>query len=165
MRNSRLRLAPLFAAAAIVIGACTSRAATLTEPDRADIRHTIETYRMAWLRGSADDVLGTFTTDAVLLPHHGDAPVVGADAIRQYWFPPGPPTVIDGLELTVDDIDGDGLVAFARGNDRVRWSTDARGTTTHQMSAGTYLNVMRKGPNGHWRIRVHMWDDPPVRVE
>jgi ketosteroid isomerase-like protein len=165
MRNSTLRLAPLFAAAAIVIGACTSRAPALTEGNRADIRRTIEAYRMAWLRGSADDVLSTFTTDAVLLPHHGDAPVVGADAIRRHWFPPGPPTVIDGLDITVEEIDGDGLVAFARGTDRVRWSTSSSGTTTHLVSAGTYLNAMRKGPDGHWRIRVHMWDDPPVSVE
>src|SRR5215475_13552230 len=147
MRNSMPRLAPLFVVAAIAIGACTSRARALTEADRAEIRRTIEVYRMAWLRGSAEDVLGTFTSDAVLLPHHGDAPVVGADAIRQHWFPPGPPTVIDGIDLTVDEIDGDGLVAFARGTDRVRWSTRSGGTTTHQVSAGTYLNAMRKGPD------------------
>src|SRR5215468_1895955 len=159
MRNSTPRLAPLFAAA-IAIGACTGRAPLLTEADRAEIRRTIEAYRTAWLRGSGEDVLATFTADAVLLPHHGDAPVVGVDAIRRHWFPPGPPTVIDGLEITIDEIDGDGLVAFARGTDRVRWSTSSSGTTTHQTSAGTYLNAMRKEPSGPWRIRVHMWDDP-----
>ena len=159
-----LRLTPLFVGA-VMTGACASRAAELTEDDRAEIRRTIEAYRMAWLRGSAEGVLGTFTPDAVLLPHHGDAPVAGADAIRRHWFPPGPPTAIDGLDIAVDEIDGDGLIAFARGTDRVRWSIRSSGTTTHEVSAGTYLNAMRKGADGRWRIRVHMWDDPPVRVE
>ena len=165
MRHPTLWLSPLPVAAAIAIGACANHAPPLTETDRADIRRTIEAYRMAWLQGSAEAVLGTFTTDAVLLPHHGDPPVVGLDSIRRYWFPPGPPTVIDGLDITVDEVEGDGLVAFARGTDRVRWATSSNGTTTHHVSAGTYLNAMRKAADGTWRIRVHMWDDPPARIE
>ena len=165
MRHPTLRLSPLLVAAATALAACTDHAPALTETDHADIRHTIEAYRRAWLEGNADAVLGAFTTDAVLLPHHGDAPVVGLDAIRRYWFPPGPPTVIDELDITVDEVDGNGLVAFARGTDRVRWSTRSSGATSHHVSSGTYLNAMRKGTDGRWRIRVHMWDDPPVRVE
>src|SRR5262249_36069096 len=82
------------------------------------VRAVLETYRTSWLRGDAEGVLGTFTSDAVLLPAHGAGPVVGMEAIRRYWWPAGaPPTTITRLEITVEQIGGDCRLAYAQGRD------------------------------------------------
>jgi uncharacterized protein (TIGR02246 family) len=137
----------------------------LTPDDENAIKATIEAYRATWLANDAKGVLKTFTDDAVLLPAHGTPPVVGIAAIDKYWFSPGgPATTIVGLDITVEQVSGDGVLAFARGLDRVAW-TVTQGETTHRHShSGTYLNVMKKMPDGSWRIQVHMWDDGPETV-
>jgi ketosteroid isomerase-like protein len=56
-------------------------------------------------------------------------------------------------------------MAFARGVDGVAWTVTQNGATRRHSHSGTYLNVMRKLPDGSWRIQAHMWDDGPERVE
>ncbi len=56
-------------------------------------------------------------------------------------------------------------MAFARGLDGVAWTVTQDGVTHRHSHPGTYLNVMRKLPDGSWRIQAHMWDDGPERVE
>lgn len=141
----------------------TSSTAGVTASDVAAIRATIETYRTAWLAADTGAVLAMFTDDAVLIPHHGDPPVVGIAAIEAYWFG-STGTVITDLQITTDQIDGDAGLAFARGRDSVAWTTTADGVTRRASSAGTYLNVMKRMADGSWRIHVHMWDDPATQV-
>lgn len=138
----------------------------LTTDDENAIKATIEAYRTAWLANDAKGVLKTFTDDAVLLPAHGAPAVVGIAAIERYWFTPGgPPTIITELNITVDQISGNGTLAFVRGLDRVAWTITQDGATHRYFHPGTYLNVMKKLPDGAWLIEVHMWDDGPERVE
>src|SRR5215470_4466719 len=93
----------------------TDQPGALSPDDEKAIRATIEAYRTAWLKNDAKDVLKTFTDDAVLLPAHGSPAVVGIAAIEKYWFAPGgPPTTVTKLDITVDQIDGNGTLAFAR---------------------------------------------------
>jgi uncharacterized protein (TIGR02246 family) len=136
----------------------------LSRADVDAIRAVIEAYRTAWLRGDAQGVLGTLTPDAVLLPAHGASPVVGTAAITRYWWPPdAPPTKITKLEITVENVQGEGRIASAYGYDDVEWTQGEGGATKTRGHAGTYLNVMRKLPDGSWRISRHMWDDGPSR--
>ncbi|HZQ69093.1 MAG TPA: SgcJ/EcaC family oxidoreductase [Terriglobales bacterium] len=138
----------------------------LTPSDEKEIRATIEAYRTAWLTNDSRGVLKTFTDDAVLLPAHGAPAVVGKAAIEKYWFTPGaPPTSITELHITVDQVSGSSALAFARGLDNVAWTVTEDTVTRHHAHPGTYLNVMKKMPDGTWRIQVHMWDDGPERVE
>ncbi len=133
--------------------------------DEKTIRATIEAYRTAWLANDSRAVLRTFTDDAVVLPAHGAPAVVGLAAIEKYWFGPGgPSTTITRLDITVEQVSGNRTLAFARGLDAAGW-TVTDGTTHRHFHAGTYLNVMRKMPDGSWRIQVHMWDDGPENVE
>jgi uncharacterized protein (TIGR02246 family) len=144
------------------IAGCTRATAPAAELGSADIdaiRATTETYRRAWLAGDAEGVLGTFTEDAVLLPHHGDPPITGKEAIRNYWFAPGPTTTITELTITITRVSGNATFAFVHGNDTVAWTTVQNGQPTRFSNAGTYLNVMQKSGKG-WRIQAHMWDDP-----
>jgi uncharacterized protein (TIGR02246 family) len=138
----------------------------LSPDDEIAIKTTIEAYRTAWLANDAKSVLKTLTDDAVLLPAHGAPAVVGLEAIEKYWFTPGGPlTTITGLDLTIDEAGGNRTLAFARGLDSVAWTVTENGVTRRHSHSGTYLNVMKKRPDGSWRIEVHMWDDGPERVE
>jgi uncharacterized protein (TIGR02246 family) len=138
----------------------------LTVEDVKAIKATIEAYRTAWLANDRDDVLKTFTSDAVVLPAHGAPAIVGITEVDRYWFAPGgPPTTITKLDITVDQVSGNQTLAFARGTDTVAWTVTQEGTTRRRSHPGTYLNVMKRLPDGSWRIQVHMWDDGPEKVE
>lgn len=137
----------------------------LSPADVRAIKATIQAYRSTWLANDAAGVLRTFTDDAVLVPAHGAAAIVGKAAMKKYWFTPGgPPTKIVDLQITVDQVGGNAGFAYARGLDGVAWTVTEHGKTTRYSHPGTYLNVMKKMPDGTWRIHVHMWDDGPQRV-
>ena len=130
--------------------------------DQAKIRTVLENYRSAWLANDAEAVLRLFTEDAVLMPHHGVEPVLGKKAARAFWFPPGgPPTTITAFTQTLDQIDGSGDLAYVRGHSRVEWVTGTGPDAKRSGNAGTNLTVLRRQPDGSWRIAVQMWDDPP----
>jgi len=134
--------------------------------DENAIKATIEAYRTSWLANDAKGVHKTFTEDATLLPAHGAPAVVGIAAIEKYWFSPGgPPTTISELHISVDQVSGNRGIAFARGLDSVAWTVAERGVTRRHSHPGTYLNVMKRLPDGSWRIQVHMWDDGRERVQ
>lgn len=138
----------------------------LAPRDEQAIRATMEAYRTAWMANDPKGVLSTFTEDAVLLPAHGAAAVAGIAAIEKYWFASGvPPTVLTELKVTVDQVSGNDTLAFARGLDSVAWTVTDKRKSVQYSHPGTYLNVMKKLPDGSWRIQAHMWDDGPQKVE
>ena len=143
-----------------------NKSAELNPRDVSAIKATIEAYRTSWLANDAKGVLQTFTQDAVLLPARGAPAVIGKEALEKYWFTPGgPPTTITRLDITVDQVEGNGTMAFARGVDNVGWTITENGKVRRHYHPGTYLNVMRKLPDASWRIQVHMWDDGPEQVD
>ena len=80
--------------------------------------------------------------------------------MNDFWFPPdAPPTKITKLVVTLENIGGDGQIAYAWGTHEVAWTTVQGGATTSASHKGTFLNVLRKQPNGDWKISHHMWDD------
>ncbi|MGH9533025.1 MAG: YybH family protein [Terriglobales bacterium] len=138
---------------------------TLTIEDREAITQVKATYRKAWLAGDAEGVRRLFTADAVLMPHHGVPAVVGLKAINDFWWPANSPkSVITKLEVPIDEIRGDGRMALVRGRSEVAWTMEEKGKITAYANAGTYLTLLRKLPDGAWKITHHMWDDPPTRV-
>ena len=133
----------------------------LSAADAAKIRQVHVRYQEAWLKGDADGVRSLFTEDCVLLPHHGDPPRVGKKEMDLFWFPPdAPPTTVTKLVLTLKSIGGDGLIAHVWGTDEVAWTTVQGGKPAVASNKGTFLNILRKQPNGEWKISHHMWDDP-----
>lgn len=141
--------------------AATAECGALDAKDRAAIRALIDRYRSSWMAGDARGVLSTFTDDAVLLPHHGDAPVVGGKAIEKFWWPPGaPPFKLLDFELTVDEIGGCGALAHARGAHQMSWSIEEGSKVKRFRQRGTYLVILRRLADGSWRTSHRMWDDP-----
>jgi ketosteroid isomerase-like protein len=137
---------------------------TLTEQDWTVIRSAIEKYRTSWLAGNAGGVMAMFTDDSVLMPGPGSMPAVGREAIRKYWWPAGgPKTTITKLNITYEEIGGECGTAYARGRDEVGRSIEENGTRKSHANSGTYLNVMRRLPDGSGLISHHMWDVDPSK--
>jgi uncharacterized protein (TIGR02246 family) len=133
---------------------------TLSLEDVAKIRIVHKKYEEAWLRGDADAVRALFTEDSVLLPPHAGKPLIGQKGLNDFWFPPNaPPTKITKLVVTLENIGGDGQLAYAWGTHEVAWTTTQDSKTTSAAHKGTFLNVLKKQPNGDWKISHHMWDD------
>lgn len=135
-------------------------------PDVGGLRAVNEAYRVAWLAGDSAAVLRLFAPDAVLLPHHGDPPVVGLPAIRDFWWPPdAPPTTITTLDITTDgaEVNGDQGVLWGRFALAFRFESDGRQRSMR--NAGTYLMVLRRTPDTEWRITHRMWDDPVAQAD
>lgn len=150
-----------FTATALVHAAEPSPAPSAA--DQAAIRQVLESYRTAWLANDREGVLRLFTPDAVLMPHHGVAPVVGRDAARAFWFPANaPPTTVIAFTQTIDAIGGACDLAHVRGRSRVAWTVGVGPDAKRSGTAGTNLTILRRQADGSWRIAVQMWDDPPA---
>ena len=154
-----------FAFAMALASACSAPAPEgggLSDADRQAIRTLDSTYVDAWLRNDSATVLGTLAPDAILLPS-GRRPLIGIDSIRDYWWPnDGSTTEILTFVSTIDEMGGDGAVAWVRGVDSLVF-TYARDTIrTTQTSLGMTLAVMSRDSAGAWRIARKMWG-PMVR--
>ena len=115
-----------------------------------------QAYVDAWMAGDADGVMTLFTEDATLVPHHGDTPILGKKAIRNFWFDPSyPPTVIPQwqrkpLEVIVEDD-----IGILRGRARLVWEYDGVRTTIPEMN---YVMIAVREASD-WRIRMLTWND------
>lgn len=127
----------------------------------AELRAVNDGYRAAWLAGDSAAVLRLFAPDAVLLPHHGDPPVVGREAIARFWWPrDSPPTTVTALDLTTAGARAEGRTGVLWGRFTLAFSYPTEEGTRSVRNAGTYLMVLRREPDGQWRITHRMWDDP-----
>jgi uncharacterized protein (TIGR02246 family) len=134
--------------------------------DVRSLRAVNEAYRAAWLAGDSAAVLRLFATDAVLLPHHGDPPLVGLPAIRAFWWPPEtPPTIVTSLDITTDGAAVHGDQGVLWGRFALAFSFEMDGQQRSLRNAGTYLMVLRRQAEGEWRITHRMWDDPVAQQD
>jgi ketosteroid isomerase-like protein len=133
----------------------------LAASDREQLLAARRAYVDTWLGGDPAAIMATLTDDAVLLPHHGLPPVVGAVAIRHFWWPAGaPPPTIDAFEMTLDEAGGSGSFGYARGRFRLVYSYLDDGERQSITNEGNDLMLFRRCPDGRWRISHHMWGDP-----
>ena len=103
--------------------------------------------------------MATFTPDAVILPS-GLHPIEGAAAIRAFWFPAGVTTTITAMELTVWSVHLAGSVAIVRGDGSLTYvSSGPAGAQAPTTLRSWFLNVLRKQPDGRWRIAERAWSD------
>jgi len=146
----------------ILLTACQSQVGSRSPAaELSRLKAVNHAYRTAWLAGDSAAVLRLFASGAILLPHHGDRPIVGLDAIRMFWWPPnGSPTSLTTLDLTTDGADVDGHRGILWGRFALAFSFETEGELRSVRNAGTYLMVLRREPDGEWRITHRMWDDP-----
>ena len=134
----------------------------LDPADEKKVRAVNDAYVSAWRKNDPAAVLATFWPDAVIVPQ-GRGAIRGDDAIRRFWWPPGPPTTVTGFTHTTDEVGGSGSFAFTRGSFVLDFEWNADGGRKSQRNRGNYLMILRRGPGGEWRISHRMWSDlPPV---
>jgi uncharacterized protein (TIGR02246 family) len=165
MYKSRSQAMPVAAALILLVGSARAAdAVPLSSADREAVQAVNDAYRKAWLANDAEGVRRLFTDDAVLLPHHGVDPVKGMRAINDFWWPAdAPPTAITRLEMTAQEVGGQGDIAYILGQAEVAWTGSNGGGDKSFSNRGTYLSILRRQPDGEWKITHHMWDDPPIR--
>ena len=128
------------------------------QQDVAALRALDQAYATEWIEGDADGVMALFTDDATLVPHHGDTPIQGHDAIRDFWFNPEyPPTIIPEWRREATEVVVLGEVGVIRGRARLVWEYDGMRTTIPE---GNYVLIAVRGEKG-WRIRMLTWNDDP----
>src|SRR4051812_11962521 len=104
---------------------------TLSQDDIAKIREVHKQYEQTWLKGDDNGVRALFTDDSVLLPPHSGTPRIGRKGMDEFWFPAGAPsTKVTRLELVLNDVGGDGQIAYVWGTDEVAWITEQDGKQT-----------------------------------
>jgi len=132
----------------------------LTDQDSSAIEAVRAEYVRAWLADDTLGVLATLDSEAVLLPP-GRLPVKGHGEIRAYWWPrDGSHTTITAFDWTVDEVTGTPELAFSRGISSVAWRYEKDTTRSEQTSRTTNLTILRRGPDGRWRILRQMWGPP-----
>lgn len=147
------------APATVIVALAMCQAALSNEQrDDAALRALDQAYAAEWIEGDADGVMALFTEDATLVPHHGDQPIKGQDAIRSFWFNPDyPPTVIREWRREPAEIFVSGNTGVVRGRARLVWEYDGKRTTIPE--SNYVLIAMRQ--DDQWRIRLLTWNDDP----
>ena len=152
--------------AALTLLACGLASAhedTLSAADLTAIKAALERFREGWVRDDADYVMQQFTTDAVIMPHHGVKPRLGAAAIRAFWWPKNsPPASVERFEQRHEEIGGHHDLAYVRGDSIVEYVWGEPGKLRRYRNAGTTLTLLRRSSAGTWKISHRMWDDPPT---
>ena len=144
--------------AVAMISALVSSAVADELQDMADLQALDQAYATAWMAGDADGVMALFTEDATIVPHHGNAPTQGHDAIRDLWFnPEHPPTVVPEFRREPRELLLLGDVGVIRGRSRMVWEYDGERTT---IPLANYVIIAVRQDQG-WRIRLLTWNDDP----
>lgn len=145
-----------------LIGASFAFASYADETDDvAALKALDQAYKREWMDFDPEGVMSLFTEDATLVPHHGDDPVVGADAIRQFWFDPSySPTIVTDWERVPQEVLVIGDVGIVRGRARLTWEYEGVRTRAPE---GNYVLIATRQTDG-WRIRMLTWNDDPREV-
>ena len=128
--------------------------------DRAAVEVTTRAYVEAWLANDPERVMATLLPDATIMPS-GLAPIHGAAAIRQFWFPAnGPVTRVTAMDLTIDDIKIDGDLAVISGHGTLTFVTVTNGRAGAGRTVRSwYVNTLRRQVDDRWLIWRRAWSD------
>ena len=149
----RMRLVAVLTILSAAPGALADEAS-----DIAALKALDQSYASEWKEGDADGVMSLFTQDATLVPHHGDPPIKGSEAIRDFWFNPAyPPTVVPEWTRTAHEVFVMGDTGIVRGRARLVWEYEGTRTT---IPDGNYVMVAIRSDND-WKIRLLTWNDDP----
>lgn len=129
----------------------------LDDADLNAMRTAARAYADAWLTNDADTVMATFVNEPVLSPS-GLPYLEGQNAARAFWFPAdSPSTKVSEFKLMEIEASGSGNLGYVRGTFSLAFEYDGSSYENH----GKYVTLLRKAPDGRWRITHHIWDDLP----
>ncbi len=151
LRPAALGLLGLLAAAAAAPAATPEIRAAATAATLA--------YRDAWRTNHREAVMETMTPDAVIVPS-GREPIRGDAAISAFFWPAGgQETTVTAMEQTIESIEGFGDVAVVSGQGLLSFTWPQDGRTESRTQRSTFVNVVRRLPDGDWKITMRSWSD------
>ena len=110
----------------------------------------------------ANALTAMYAPDATLLPPN--EPVVQGEAVKKYNADmtnsfSGP------FEITTTAVEGRGDLAYVVGKYRATLTPKKAGAKPLPPEEGTYIEVMKKQPDGSWKIVYEMWSQnaPPEK--
>ena len=122
--------------------------------DEAAIREVDAEWARAATAGDGAALTALYTSDAILLPPN--EPVVKGDAVKKYND--DMTTGFSGpTELTTSAVEGEGDMAIAVGTYRATLTPKKAGAKALPTEEGKYLEVLRRQPDGSWKIAYDMW--------
>jgi ketosteroid isomerase-like protein len=133
-------------------------ASRITVADERAIRAVDSSYVAAWLRDDTAGVLATLAPDVVLMPA-GQHPLATSGEVRGFWWPAdGSHTKILTFDRHIDELAGEGDVAWTRGTDSLTFTYQKAGSAAAATGNRTMtLALLRRQPDGQWRISRMMW--------
>lgn len=150
----RIRFALAFAVTACTTGSPVTR---FTAADQQAIRALDSVFVASWLRDDTTAVMNTLAPDAVLMPA-GQGVLATPAAIRAFWWPSdGSQTRILTFQRTIDELTGEGDMAWMRRSDSLTFTYAKGGTTSSLVSRSMSLAVLRRQTDGAWRFSRVMW--------
>jgi uncharacterized protein (TIGR02246 family) len=129
-------------------------AMTLSAGDKAQIRATDSAFAASVNTGDLEGVTAVYADDASLLAPNLP-PQKGRDAIRGFWQ-----GFLDAyavkFEVVSDTIEGRGDLAYNMGHYRFSAVPKAKGVPGAN-DEGKFLTVLKKQPNGKWKLVLDMY--------
>lgn len=120
------------------------------------IAQSAQAFSRALERGDAEAMAAQYVDDAVLVPPGGRM-VAGRDSIRAFWTPRNPDFRTLAHSLTTDRLEVVGEVAVEVGT----WRQEGQlRDEDPRESAGRYLVVWRRQPDGAWKMQFDSWTAP-----
>lgn len=115
-----------------------------------------QAFSRALERGDAEGMAAQYVDDAVLVPPGGRM-IAGRDSIRVFWTPRNPDFRTLAHSLTTDRLEVMGEVAVEVGT----WRQEGQlRDEAARESAGRYLVVWRRQPDGAWKMQFDSWTAP-----
>jgi uncharacterized protein (TIGR02246 family) len=120
------------------------------------IAQSAQAFSRALERGDAEGMAAQYVDDAVLVPPNGRV-IAGRDSIRVFWTPRNPDFRTLAHSLTTDRLEVAGEVAVEVGT----WRQEGQLKDEQpRESAGRYLVVWRRQPDGAWKMQFDSWTAP-----
>jgi uncharacterized protein (TIGR02246 family) len=141
------------------MGAGTAPAAApaeLSAEDAAAIRAADEAFGKAASAGDAAALTAFYASDAVLMPP-GSSALKGSEEIGKFWS--GMTGAFAGpFELKNTAVEGRGDLAFSAGEYTATLTPRKAGAKPMPTEHGKYLGVMKKQPDGSWKLIYDTWN-------
>lgn len=142
------------------MGAGTAPAATapagLSAADEAAVREADQAFAKAATAGDAAALTAFYASDAVLMPP-GSPALKGSEEISKFWD--GMTGSVSGpFELKTTAVDGRGDLALSTGEYTATLTPKKAGAKPMPAEHGKYLGVMKKQPDGSWKLIYDMWN-------
>jgi uncharacterized protein (TIGR02246 family) len=130
--------------------------AGLSAEDEKAIRAADQAFAKAASAGDAAALTAFYASDAVLMPPESPA-LRGTDEISKFFT--GMTTAVSGpFELKTTGVDGRGDLALSTGEYKATLTPRKKGAKPMPTEEGKYLGVMKKQPDGSWKLIYDIWN-------